>query len=70
MHIVVRWVKDKQMKYLESFAKSHDLKYCGSMVLSVQDSGVGMSEENLKELFQEGELVGGVRLMRLFLHLS
>lgn len=49
------WVKDRKMRYNEEYATSHGLMYHGSMLVTVKDSGVGMSEENLKELFQEGK---------------
>lgn len=52
---IVTWVKDSCMHYHEKYADTNNLQLDGSLLISVKDSGVGMSVENLKELFQEGK---------------
>ncbi len=46
--------KDKDNKKSEEAIDLHQYIGCGSLVLSVTDTGAGMSAENLSRLFQEG----------------
>ena len=54
--------KMEAKKNLGTSAQSNDdppvdfdtLNFCGSIVINIKDSGVGMTSENLGRLFQEG----------------
>ena len=47
-------VQNSKEKGGDKLIDVHDYMGCGSLVLSVTDTGAGMSEENLSRLFQEG----------------
>ena len=70
-HYVVNWRREEEaIKYYNSHGVPHnpgdsrkidlsrkyeDCECVGTIGVSVQDTGVGMTEENLKELFHEGK---------------
>lgn len=54
---VVTWDKNDECGYDTSLAKKFGVVSTGAVSISIKDSGVGLSADNLQRLFQEGMLL-------------
>ena len=61
------WDKGAVCEYDKSLVEEFKLDSAGAILLSIKDSGVGMSVENLEQLFQEGMLVCVFRMIVRYL---
>lgn len=48
------WLQGEEVRYDAKMARKFRLESRGAISLSIKDSGVGMSPDNLSQLFQEG----------------